>query len=1137
MGWWMVRICLQVVWPVLVDSSCYWQPHLSGTCWAGTEQQGVSGDFFGPLFQNRQSIGFAQLHGAYQKQIWDAGAGIGMRHLIQPYLAVGLNGFADWVRSPYQINRWQVGAGAELFGNFWHSRFNAYFPGTQSQRIRFRPQILEFLSGNEIFQDTVVQIGLNQAYRGFDTELGVAPIRAKHCELWGYGGYFYFTSPGASALQGPRARIEYRMEDLWGWCQARLTLGGDWRYDSVRGHRGAFTATLRLPTGYRRATCCCPSRSICRRMGDAVLRDSTATIYTRIVGTELLKREVLAHLFFVWESLTPGAGTEEDPTNLADALVRSTPGDLFIFMQDQGNIQLSDFGVNSINLQHFQQMRGYGNTGRIVVALPSGGSAVITPLPGQSSARAQLDGVAGNPVVQLADFNLVDGLQINGGSHQIMGSTLPGASIYNMIMQNASSDSLFLSGPSTVTLSNSTLQGAGGHGISLTGGVNATIMNTNIGAAMSGISLVANAANPSISVICNNSITGGSGPGLSLNQSSTGRYTLNLSGNTVTSGTAAGIELNNTTGACDRLQITNFADNTVLGGPGIMGGIVVTQATFAHASGGHTRIGTTGNRVQQAGLELNGVSGELSFSTLNIANQDGVGLFAQSCSGSTFSLSTLEGTIDTANGPALELSEVTLHSSFDSILSTASPTHGVTLQNIHGLLNMKGGSVTGATGGAFVITGLTAPLVTYSGTITNTHDFMISITDLTGGSVIFNGPSLTDTAAKGITVLNTDCKVAIEHANLINSANDAIVLQNNTGSFSFSNGHLQGLSHRGLLATSIDNLSLTATTFTTCNPGPDPLIELQTFGEILTVTNNVLTDITSSGDVIRAITTDSLNHAVTISNNILSNPLAVANGGIALSITSPQVSAAMSFNRVNGNFLNTMISGSLGGIGSTGNFSMNSNQIDVVGSLGNPLIKFATLSSSDGLSLTGQMNQNSLVSANGDGLSCCDLSSSGAGQAVIADVTVSTNTITTIGNGVLINLQNSKNVSDTLSVLVSDNHFINCADSAVLNVLGSSNPDRGFVHATLQDNTDTGGVLAVPVYWIGKTGVANSSKVCATLNGNDSTRAGNGIRIEQSGTEVVSATNLATLSALNHGLNVTVVGSVSDLGTVACPLP
>lgn len=1122
------------------DSLCYWQPHLSGTFRAGSYRQGGSLDLFVPVWQDHGSIVFAQVHGARLKREWDAGAGAGIRTLLTPCLGVGINAFGEWSQSRYRINRGQFGLGGELLGGCWQARINGYLPNRRSTYVLFGPYFEETLSGVNILQNELAQIGINAAYAGFDAEVGVAPIITAWSELWGYGGYFRFTSKGAQVMQGPRARIEFRLEDLWGWCQARFTVGGEWQWDRVRKHQAAFTATLRLPIGWRSKTCCCPCRSICRRMGDPVYRDPGVTIHTRVVGTALLQSHVLGRLFFIWQSALAGAGTQADPTSLPDALSRAGPRDILIFMQDNGNIQISAAPGNTIPLQNFQQMLGYGNTGQIHLLFPGGGGTVITPLPGQSSARAQLDGVVGTDAIQMAAYNIISGLRVNGGNNQIVGTNIPNGLIDDMVLQGAGANAISITGPSSITISNSSIQGATSNGILLTGVVNARLLNNSpVQGGLSGASVVANGATQTTSQVLGNSFTGGTGAGFSYVQSGAGGYQLIFSSNTATSVTGAGVNLNNTTTNPALFSITDLADNTITGGATMTGGLLVSYATFPNTSGGNTTIGTIGNRVQQDGLNLNQVVGALRFNRLDIANNAGTGLFIRDAGGKagTFFFSTGGGSINTTGGAAIDIDPVTLACTFGTVSSTASPQHAVNLNTVAGFLNMQGGLISGAATGAFRIVGPTDPVITYSGTVTNNSGTMIDINGQTGGAILFDGPSLTDTGAGGISVQNSASTVTVERATLSASTGDAITLSNNTGTFTFTDGLFQNLTTRALFGTNIDSLFLTDNQSTNCNSGVAALLTVNGFGSEVSITDNTFTNTTSTGGIASLVTVDTLTHTVEMNDNVLTNNVAIVTGGFAVSVSAPQATVNMNNNTATGNVLGTTLQASLGGDNSTGTFQMNDNTVNVVGTAGVAALQFTTLATSNDTALTGQINDNTVTTASGNGISCCQLASSGGGQAVLANVTSTGNTITSGGHGTVLELLDSKNPTDALTALVSSNRYINVPLSAVINILGRVNADQGVVSATIQSNTDTGGVLAQPAYYVGNTVNPNSTRVCATITGNTTTRVANGIRLEQSGAEVVNVSNLATLSALNNGMAVTTVGTIGNLGPSSCPLP
>ncbi len=98
--------------------------------------------------------------------------------------------------------------------------------------------------------------------------------------------------------------------------------------------------------------------------------------------------------------------------------------------------------------------------------------------------------------------------------------------------------------------------------------------------------------------------------------------------------------------------------------------------------------------------------------------------------------------VDITNGGALTVT-------IDSISTTSGNNRGVNLDGVTGTFTANGGSLAGITGSDFRVNGGTA-VVIYAGTINNTSNDFVEITNRTGGSATFSG-FITDTGT-GITL-------------------------------------------------------------------------------------------------------------------------------------------------------------------------------------------------------------------------------------------------------------------------------------------------------------------------------------------------------------------------------------------------
>ena len=153
---------------------------------------------------------------------------------------------------------------------------------------------------------------------------------------------------------------------------------------------------------------------------------------------------------------------------------------------------------------------------------------------------------------------------------------------------------------------------------------------------------------------------------------------------------------------------------------------------------------TVGNEIMTTDVTGDGVrlidpTGELSFDTLDISNDSGTGLFVDTKGGgTTFTLTTgPDSTITTTNGAALFLDPLDIDLAFDEVFSGDSPTNGIFIDTVTGLLDIAATTINGSTATSIVIQNTPAPLTASFGvtTIQSTIDDTIpSNVDTTTGN-------------------------------------------------------------------------------------------------------------------------------------------------------------------------------------------------------------------------------------------------------------------------------------------------------------------------------------------------------------------------------------------------------------------
>jgi hypothetical protein len=265
-------------------------------------------------------------------------------------------------------------------------------------------------------------------------------------------------------------------------------------------------------------------------------------------------------------------------------------------------------------------------------------------------------------------------------------------------------------------------------------------------------------------VVSNVNFGAASADGLSFSHTGTATAST-LAVNTLSfNGGTTGLNVNRTAGT---LSITDFANLSVNGNhPGT--GIAVTGAifdatpggTFQTVSGGNLAIGVSGNGVGVAGMVLSNVSGDLSFTDLDIFSDNGVALSASGTAAYTgsagFRIAVSAGvaTLSATGGPAIDLNTVSMNLPFNTINTTGSTSRGVGLNTVLGTFSAGAGSsitTSNAAATAFQVASSNAT-ISYAGTISTSAGRAVDLTSNTGSTIAFTGGIAASTGA--ITAFN-----------------------------------------------------------------------------------------------------------------------------------------------------------------------------------------------------------------------------------------------------------------------------------------------------------------------------------------------------------------------------------------------
>ena len=422
---------------------------------------------------------------------------------------------------------------------------------------------------------------------------------------------------------------------------------------------------------------------------------------------------------------------------------------------------------------------------------------------GAGNAGVNLNNVVGNTALSTVNINGTgaEGILItNSGQVNIGGG--PGSSA----IDGTTGDGVKTTNTSTFvdTVTFGSLASIGGNGFTavMNNGVNHTLDITNSGFSNitgKGVSVTNSGAGHTVFTMSSTGITS-IGTAADFRKTGAGALDVGLGNNSFTSSSGFGLYVDGSVGA-GILSVTNDSQNATNGGTG---GQIFESVTFdsdtstagiQQVTGAATTITTTSGD----GLRLNNVLGDLAFTTLNITNDNGTGLYIRDAAGKggSFSFSNTSGTITTTNGAAMDIDPVTMNSTFSNVSSTnangqgsSTATNGINLNTITGTVTINGGSITGAQGDSFVVSGGNA-LVTYKGDITATTAGASAVTINGGnaGTVTFNTGTISATNGTGLQFNNADGTYNFNGTTTLNGGDAGIdILNGSAGTFTFGTG-------------------------------------------------------------------------------------------------------------------------------------------------------------------------------------------------------------------------------------------------------------------------------------------------------------------------------------------------------------
>ncbi|WP_292189630.1 hypothetical protein [Mesorhizobium sp.] len=508
-------------------------------------------------------------------------------------------------------------------------------------------------------------------------------------------------------------------------------------------------------------------------------------------------------IYFVGASAT-GDGTGRDQNNLATlttAEAASVTSDVLVLVNDGGTITAAGSGAdNTLVLSTGEQVRGFGNGNiNLAMSVPSTiqlANNSISIVDATPNGAATLTTNAGSNAITLgASGNFIDGFILDGSPAGAArgikdnGGGASGTIISHMTIQNFATAGVEITPSTSTGIDNVTFAGnasdvivnalntsisnvfsTGATGIAFdirnTTGTT-TLANLNVTTAATGTGIVfGGGTGPQGTIIGTNvDVIGGAGGGI-----------------TVTGGNAAiGFDAASFVGVPDTssgtaVTITGrsggsfaFAGSVVANGTAsgisVSGATAANTVSFTGAVGLGTVATLTGTAVS---IDNNGTASTVSFSNLGIVTSGTTGFSA--ANGGTVNVST--GTVNSSGAQAINLNGVatTTGINFTSTTSTGG-ANNVSLTNVTGAgtVSLGTGSLTGATGVAFLLNG-GAATVSYGGTLTKTTaGKIVDISGVTGGGdngiFVHGNAGGAFTFSGGTKTLTTDANTAVDLTN------------------------------------------------------------------------------------------------------------------------------------------------------------------------------------------------------------------------------------------------------------------------------------------------------------------------------------------------------------------------------------
>ncbi len=1083
-----------------------WSPQLEIEGRTNGFRRGAGADVLFPVYQNSCALGFAQGTGGRWLDHWTGALGAGYRVQRGPF-AVGVNGFIDYDYTNSHRSFWQGGIGGELLAPSFEARINGYLPFNSGRAVGEEADL--FLRGLDLWRRDFNLV--ERSYRGVDAEIGYG--YACLCGvMWAHAGYYDFTARRNPDIRGPRIRLTYQLDRLFGKIGAFASVGTVWEYDAV--HKGNIAAELsvQVPLGRSGGSARCSLTSVRRRMGFPVRR----------VNSTLVRRQAQPELVSVNQVLTPnglpqqvvfatgvgaGSGTQSDPTNVAGALAISRPFDFIVPLADGGPLPLT----STFALKDGQQLLGFGDASTLVITADR---ASLTLFNG--AGRPTLTG-GGFPTITVNQGNTVQGLATSGGTDGIFGINPVGTTVRNVTITGATDDGIDLTNATGTLLEDVTITTPGDFGIVFgTAALDTTLRRVSVGGTPDDGIIITNGANTLMEDIT---------------VSASGDFGIQIAGSAVNTT----IRRTTVTGTTNDGILLNDARSTL-----IEDAVLTTIGDFGIQMTGAARD-TTIRRTTITGTANDGILLANANNTLiEDSRLSGIGDFGIQITGSAVDTTIRNTTIDMAANDGIVIAD-----------GRNTLIEGTTVSNITG-------------GPGIFISGSSRDLTVVNSTIST----------VTGDGIVVNNSSdtrisnvsISAVSVAGIFLDNSSSRSVIQNVRIDTTASDGILCENcfdlkvenstltnignSGGDFGISLTNAREVLLRGNLINTVtddginivggNNVAILDTTITNAVSRG---IDLTNVTGNVRVQGNTIASITGAAnfgiECINATTVNDTFYQIannTISGNGTAGGFTTTDTGISiLSTGAARVFASVAGNELRG-LDGTGIFAQKGTASATSGLldvSMVNNRITDLDA--SPAISVQAIASSDNAVVNYTIAGNVIEGVRGFGMLLRnDATAAGAVAPVIMTGKVNNNTLLRTG-GLFAETDMEGNPAHSFTLCLLNNAFVGTTAQAIR--VNADSTSFGAVNVTGCGNTDNGSPSGTSAYDFDAEATFTGS-YCLTLVGNNSNRTRPTIRIENdAGGGTFEVTDVANLSAVNNDIGVNTSASSAPIIDRNTPCP